>query len=270
MRLAGIVSCRHPRGTDSARALAADLELVSAMKDSAADVLVLQHACSHGEHWNLNGISYAAYLADHAAPLGAVVRGLRLGISNPVELAEALGTLDHAWAGRFAAGLVVAGPEEFAAHAKDPDRAGTRFDEALTILATMWAGEPFSVDGEVYRFDEVRPTLLPHTVGGPPLSLSATDVRGAVLAGERGLGLHLPVSSLASSTVVLAAYREAGGTGDVSVEMAADDLVGPTAAELEQLGLAQIDLHLPAAGHGPDHMRTLTGLLDAAGAALGR
>ncbi len=269
MRLAGIVSCRHRLGAESARALADDRELVVALQASA-DVLVFEHDCTHGEHWNLNAISYAAYLAEHAAPLGAVVRGLPLGVMNPVELAEALATLDHAWAGRFGAGLVLAAPEQFAAHGKDPDQATSRFDESLVILEKMWSGQPFSADGPAYRFDEVRPTLLPYTAGGPPVSLSVTDVNGTVFAAQRGLNLHLPASAAGSAEVLISSYQRSGGTGEVSVEVVPGDQVGSTVAALDQLGVAQADLSLPAAQEDPDPAMTLAELLAAASWALGR
>lgn len=269
MRLAGIVSCRHPRGTDSARALAEDRELVAALKGKA-DVVVFEQDCSHGEHWSLNGVSYAGYLADGAAPLGAVVRGLPLGISNPVELAEALATLDHAWAGRFAAGLALAGPDQFAAHGKDPELRTARFDESLVILDKMWSGSPFSAAGQVYRFDEVRPTLVPYTAGGPPLSLSVTDESDAALAARHGLGMHLTDRAAGSPADLIRSYRQAGGAGEVSVEIRPGDRVGPTVAELDKLGVAQVDVRLPAPWSGAETAQTSMDLLSAASKALGR
>lgn len=236
----------------------------------SVDVLVLEQSCAHGGHWNLNASSYAAYLAEHAGPLGAVVRGLPLGIANPVWLAEELATLDHAWEGRFAAGLVLAAPGEFAAHGKDPVLAQARFAESLVILDRMWSGQPFSADGQVHRFDEVRPTLLPFAAGGPPVSLSVTDVDGTVFAAERGLNLHLPASATGSAQALISSYQRAGGAGEVSVEVVAGDHVGSVVAALDQLGVAQADLRLPAAQSDPDPAKTLAELLAEACWALGR
>ena len=282
MRLAAIVSCRHPLGTDSARALADDQELLVALRGSV-DAVVLEHTCTHGGHWNLNAISYAAYRAgdpalaedparaEAAAPLGAAVRGLPAGVLNPVWLAEQLATLDHAWGGRFAAGLVLAGPDEFVAHGMDPSLAIPRFEESLAILGKMWSGEPFSADGQAYRFDEVRPTLLPYTAGGPPLSLSVTDADGAAFAAQRRLGVHLPASAAGSADALISSYRRAGGAGEVAVEVLAGEQVGSTVAALDQLGVAQVDLRLPATQPGdPDPAKALEELLAAAGWALGR
>ncbi|MDQ4038519.1 MAG: LLM class flavin-dependent oxidoreductase [Actinomycetota bacterium] len=269
MRLAAIVSCRHRLGADSARALADDRQLVAALQESA-DVLVLEYVCPHGEHWNLNGISYAAYLAEQAGPLGAVVRGLPLGVRNPVELAEALATLDHAWTGRFAAGLVLATPEQLSAYGKDPDLANDRFDESLVILSKMWSGRAFSADGAAYRFAEVRPTLLPYTAGGPPMSLSVADRSAAILAARRGLGLHLPGSAAGSAADLITSYRQADGAGEVSVEIVAGDTIGSTVAALDQLGVDQVDLRLPAVTPDPAAEKGVAELFAAAGWALGR
>lgn len=258
MRLAAILSCRHPLGADSAGALDADRELVRILRESA-DVLVLEQVSTDLPNWNLSGIAYAAYLAECAAPLACVVRGLPLGVCNPVDLAEALATLDHAWAGRFAAGLVQATPRMLAEHGKDPLLMATRFDEALAILDRMWAGKPFAAQGHAYRFSEVQPTLLPYTAGGPDLSLSVTDQAGAALAARHGLGLHLPCSVRASRGQLIRSYQLAGGVGQVSVEVEATEPVGSTALELGDLGVTQVDLRLPSPSSGQDPIAAWVG-----------
>lgn len=245
MRISAWMSDRHRIGADPTGALAEDRAVLLALACSA-DGLTLAEPGSGNGYWNPAPLDYAAYLAAPGAPDHASVRLLPLGLSNPVELAEQLATLDHAWNGRFAATLVVPDRGRSARHGRDPDAARERFEEGLTILRAMWAGHPFRADGPHYRFPQVRPTLLPATACGPELSLAAYGEADARFAAQSGLGLHLPAGVSPERAAVLArAYRAEGGSGELSMALRPNELGAGAAGEQAELDPSRIDLHVP-------------------------
>jgi alkanesulfonate monooxygenase SsuD/methylene tetrahydromethanopterin reductase-like flavin-dependent oxidoreductase (luciferase family) len=154
----------------------------------------------------LDPLALSAFLGERLgpSPLTLALRGLELGVRNPIELAEQLATIDHAWNGRLLVGLAIA----------DGLPAG-RFEEALGLLRAMWSVDRLSGVGPHYVFGEIRPTLRPAQPGGPPLSLRAATREEAELAARLGLGLDVG----GSANGLVAAYRAAGGSGAVSAEL---------------------------------------------------
>ncbi len=79
-------------------------------------------------------------------------------------------TLDQVSNGRFDLGVGVGGefPREFAAAGVDVHQRGSRTDEALELMETLWSGHAVSHEG---RFADVRGLALdpgPIQPGGPP------------------------------------------------------------------------------------------------------
>jgi probable F420-dependent oxidoreductase len=91
-------------------------------------------------------------------------RSLKFGMSvmvlpgrNPVVLAKELATLSTMSGGRLlpAFGLGVVDPVEQQAFGVERAERGRLFDEALAVMRKCWTGEPFSHDGERFRYDGV-------------------------------------------------------------------------------------------------------------------
>lgn len=222
--------------------------------------------------WNLEPVSAAAYLSADAGPLAATVCGLPLGLRNPVELAEQLATLDHAWGGRFDAAVVVGTAEDLAAHGLGLDQAARRFEEALGLLRAMWTQDTLTGDGPCFTFDQVQPTLRPVQDGGPPLALGVADAAGAQLAARLGLGVRLDVRPDAAARAdVVDAYRAAGGEGEVSLSLPGADSQAASLEALARSGVDQVDVVVPGAATSTDELlRAVDGLADRLTAARGQ
>jgi len=243
MRLSAVVSDVHPLDVVPLEARDGDRALVAAVR-GRLDGITLVHGW-HTPRWNPDALTAASYLSVDAFPLGATVRGLPLGVVNPVEFAEQLATLDHAWQGRFRAGLTVGSPSAFAAHGLDVAGGWSRFEEALRLVRLMWTEQRLAGRAAHFVFDEVQPTLRPAQPTGPPLSLEVDDERDIVRAVRTGLGIHLSeeVGPVRRSEL-LAAYRSGGGQGEVSAQV---DLAGATTETLHALadeGVDQVDVQL--------------------------
>lgn len=245
MRVSVVMSDGHPVGIDPVEALEEDRRLLAAVRDRL-DGITLHHGWGTAPRWNLQAISVGAFLGEEAGPLHLTIRGLPLGVVNPIELAEQLATLDHAWNGRFAAGLAVGTMASFSSYGLDPAVGPSRFAEGLGLMREMWALQPFSGTGPNFRFDEVRPTTRPVQEGGPPLSLSAvTTTDGARSAAEHHLGVHVGIEVTSDDgAAVVAAYRDSGGDGDISVELAHGDATPARLSALADQGVVQVDVRL--------------------------
>src|SRR6476660_4302576 len=76
---------------------------------------------------------------------------------NPVELANALATLDALSNGRLKIAIGVGWSEaEFDALGYSFHDRGRRTDEIVSLLKTCWSDDPASFHGEFYDFDEIR------------------------------------------------------------------------------------------------------------------
>ena len=108
---------------------------------------------------------------------------------HPLQLANALATLDQLSGGRVILGAGVGWSEaEFAALDQDFTTRGQRLDEAIDIMRAVWDADPASFTGDHYRFDDlkVQPKpahRIPILIGGG----SEATFRRAV---ERGDGFH--------------------------------------------------------------------------------
>ncbi|MGH3757898.1 LLM class flavin-dependent oxidoreductase [Actinophytocola sp.] len=250
MRIAVVLSDGHRTGVDPDAALAADLALLAAARDRL-DGVTLRHGWGTAPRWNPQALTTGAYLSATAGQLAVTVRGLPLGVRNPIELAEQLATVDHAWGGRSRAGLAIGTPAECAGHGIDPAHAADRFTEGLRLLRSMWTDDTVRGTGPGYVFDEVRPTLRPVQPGGPPLSLTAKDGTDAETAARLGLGLHAERGPDGEWADLVARYRSAGGSGELSLTMGFDATGTGELARLAAAGVDQVDVRVRAPGTDP-------------------
>jgi alkanesulfonate monooxygenase SsuD/methylene tetrahydromethanopterin reductase-like flavin-dependent oxidoreductase (luciferase family) len=150
--------------------------------------------------------------------LGARTRHLRLGTAvivlpwhNPVLLAEQAATLDLLSGGRLDFGVGKGYRyNEFKGFCVKMEEADARFEECLSVILRAWtADEPFSHQGQYWRFDEVvvePPTAQqPH----PPIWVGAGGDRSVRAAARRGFNLLLgQYASPQSVSEAIAAYRD--------------------------------------------------------------
>jgi alkanesulfonate monooxygenase SsuD/methylene tetrahydromethanopterin reductase-like flavin-dependent oxidoreductase (luciferase family) len=244
MRLSVVLSGTHPVGVAPDVALAHYRAVVAAARGRLDGVTVWHGWLS--DTWNPQPLPLAAYLSADGLPLSATVRRLPLGIVNPIEIAEQLATVDHAWEGRFRASVRVGPQAAFARLGVDAARGPARFEESLDLVRRMWQALPMAGAGPQFRFAEVRPTLRPVRPTGPPLALEVADDTGLLLARRLGLGVHLGrQGDVGTAYRLVQSWRTLGGEGEVSLEAEAALVDDEALAALARAGTDQVDVRIP-------------------------
>jgi probable F420-dependent oxidoreductase len=132
------------------------------------------------------------------AMVGAVTDRVRLGTSvlvlpyrNPVNLAAEAAALDVLSDGRFVLG-VGAGwmEEEFRALGIDPAERGSRTDEHIEVMRTLWTQDPASFDGRFTACEGIVLATTPRTDGGPPIWVGGNTDAALRRALRLGDGWH--------------------------------------------------------------------------------
>jgi alkanesulfonate monooxygenase SsuD/methylene tetrahydromethanopterin reductase-like flavin-dependent oxidoreductase (luciferase family) len=235
----------HPLDVDPRQALDRDRALVAMIRGRLDGITLTRGWAS--ARWNPQALTEAAYLSADAQPLDATVRDIPLGVVNPIELAEQLATVDHAWEGNFYASLSTGTRTAFAIHGIDASLGPARFEEGLQLVRTMWKDSSLVGIGPQFRFAEVYPTLRPANRGGPPLSLEISDPEGLALAVRHGLGVHvLSRDDMYGAGDLIELYRRMGGKGEVSVELGVEHVTTDWLQATSDRGLDQVDVRLPA------------------------
>jgi len=139
------------------------------------------------------------YLYDPLVTLSwaaAVTTTIGLGTSvlvvpqhNPLELANALASLDNLSGGRLTAGVGVGwSAAEFAALGYGFHDRGRRTDETLRLWRTVWRDDPASFDGEHVNFADIR--LQPKPAHDIPIWVGGSGERAYRRAVELGDGFQ--------------------------------------------------------------------------------
>ena len=177
------------RGGDQATAFRQGFELVDAAEAWGLDGVWL------GEMHFTPARSVLAAPIVVACSIATRTTHLRIGmavqvlpLNNPLRIAEEAATVDHISEGRFDFGIGRSGfPRVYDMYGIPYAESQARFREALEIILEAWKGEPFSYQGEHYRFENAivapRPYQLPH----PPLRMAATTEETFPRVGQMGL-----------------------------------------------------------------------------------
>lgn len=168
-----------------------DLRRVGSTARRAEDLGYDVVAC--GEHVFFHGPSANAFVA-LAAAAGATRRirllsALTILPVYPVALAAKMAaTLDLVSGGRFEFGVGVGGeyPAELTACRVPPSERGARTDEALAVLARLFAGEQVDHDGRTAVIDGQRLDPLPVQRPGPPMWIGGRSEPAIRRAGRHG------------------------------------------------------------------------------------
>lgn len=109
-----------------------------------------------------------------------------LPFHDPIRLAEDYAALDVISGGRLEFGVGRGyQPKEFAGFGIDMADARDRFWEQLDVITAAWSGEPFSHEGQFFRYPEIRVT--PKPIQDPvPIHLASVSPETFDLALERG------------------------------------------------------------------------------------
>jgi alkanesulfonate monooxygenase SsuD/methylene tetrahydromethanopterin reductase-like flavin-dependent oxidoreductase (luciferase family) len=249
MRIGVVISDGHTTDVDPRSALAQDLGLVQAVRDHL-DGIVYHDGWLTGPRWNLAALSVGAFLGPTSGALELTIRSLALGVRNPVELAEQLANLDHAWHGRFRASLSVGTPAQCAAFGLDPDQAASRLEDGLGVVRDMWTKPTMAGAGPNYVFGEIRPTMRPVRPEGPPLGLAVANANDAAAAERLGLGAHVHHGDGAWEQLLTA-----DGDRETSVELEFSAVTADELGRLSAAGVRQVDVRLREPGDEPAAVR---------------
>ena len=127
-----------------------------------------------GRHAFLEPVTLLAYLA-------SITRTVRLGVAvlvtnlrNPVQLAKAVGTVDHLSGGRLTLGVGLGtNTRMYGSYGLPEDRRVARFIEGIRVMKALWTQESATLEGEYWQLASVpmapKPLQKPH----PPLWFGA-------------------------------------------------------------------------------------------------
>jgi len=160
--------------------------------------------------------------------IAARTKRLRLGtavhllpLNHPLRVAGEITTLDHLSQGRFEFGVGRSGnPRAYDALGVPYEESAARFFEALEVILQAWKGEPFSYEGQFYRFANVTVAPRPYQNPHPRVRMAATTPETFPRVGRMGLpifvglrGMDIPELAECLRTY-RQAWREAGHPGD--------------------------------------------------------
>ncbi len=160
--------------------------------------------------------------------IAARTKRLRLGtavhllpLNHPLRVAGEITTLDHLSQGRFEFGVGRSGnPRAYDALGVPYEESAARFFEALEVILQAWKGEPFSYEGQFYKFANITVAPRPYQNPHPRVRMAATTPETFPRVGRMGLpifvglrGMDIPELAECLRTY-RQAWREAGHPGD--------------------------------------------------------
>lgn len=197
-----------PDVTPASRVAMLREQVRAAAMSGISSVWALQHYL--GSMPTLQPIPLLSALAVDAGEMALGTNMFILPLRHPVEVAEEFATLDHLSGGRAVAGFGMGYREnEFAAFGISMDDRVGRYEESIEVARGLWSGKPVHHDGQHFRIDGERISLVPVQPGGPAVWVGAGPHRtGALRAARLGdawvVPPHVDPERLA---VVLGYYR---------------------------------------------------------------
>jgi alkanesulfonate monooxygenase SsuD/methylene tetrahydromethanopterin reductase-like flavin-dependent oxidoreductase (luciferase family) len=202
------VGIRVPRD-----ALVGDVGRIRALMERVA-AAGLDHVCV-GDHVSFqggqgfDGIVHAAVLAAAHPSLPVHVAVYLLPLRHPVLVARQLATLASVAPGRVVLGVGIGGEDrhEVEITGVDPSTRGARTDESLRVLRELLTGEPVTLHGRFFDFDDavIRPAPdppVPFLVGGR----SDAALRRAGALGDGWLGIWVSPARFAAAVAQVDAH----------------------------------------------------------------
>jgi len=133
-----------------------------------------------------------------------------LPLHHPVLVAEQIAVLDIISGGKFVFGAGLGyRPREFAGFAVPKRERATRFEEALTIMKTLWSENDAPFHGKHFHFDQLRTPTKPLQKPGPPIWIAAHGDKAVRRAARMGDGLMMnPHAAFSTLARQLEIYRD--------------------------------------------------------------
>ncbi len=150
--------------------------------------------------WSTDHISFENPILEGVVALSAFAgctRRITLGtgilllpLRHPSLVAKQIASLDYLSGGRVILGIGVGGEglKDYEAVQVPVGERGARADEGIRVLRALWAGEPATVDGRFFRFEDVSIDPQPLRAGGPPIVVGGRSPAALRRAGRLGDG----------------------------------------------------------------------------------
>ncbi|TWG93643.1 alkanesulfonate monooxygenase SsuD/methylene tetrahydromethanopterin reductase-like flavin-dependent oxidoreductase (luciferase family) [Nocardioides sp. J9] len=156
----------------------------AASQSGIESVWMLQHYL--GGMPTLQPVPTLAAMASEAGDMTLGTNMFILPLRHPVDVAEDFATLDHITGGRAVAGFGMGYREnEFASFGVGMDQRVGRFEESISIIRGLWAGETVTHQGEHFSIDGEKISLRPVQPGGPEIWIGAGPHKAGALRAAR-------------------------------------------------------------------------------------
>jgi alkanesulfonate monooxygenase SsuD/methylene tetrahydromethanopterin reductase-like flavin-dependent oxidoreductase (luciferase family) len=110
-----------------------------------------------------------------------------LPLANPLRLAEETATLDHVSEGRFVYGIGRSSfVDSYEGYGVDYGESRPMFFEALEVIRRSWRDEPFTFEGQHFRFRNVNVVPKPYQRPHPPIRIACESRASFPMMGELG------------------------------------------------------------------------------------
>jgi alkanesulfonate monooxygenase SsuD/methylene tetrahydromethanopterin reductase-like flavin-dependent oxidoreductase (luciferase family) len=144
-----------PTGANMARLLDEIVAEAQACEESGWDGLFITEHHQQADGYLPNPLLVAGLVGMRTSRLKVGTCVLLLPLHHPVHVAEDCAVIDLATKGRLVLSIG-AGYQalDYQAFGVPAERPGARTEEALAIVRRAWTGEPFSFEGEFFRYEK--------------------------------------------------------------------------------------------------------------------
>jgi alkanesulfonate monooxygenase SsuD/methylene tetrahydromethanopterin reductase-like flavin-dependent oxidoreductase (luciferase family) len=177
---------QHPLDHDPVAGLADQVELVRTARDLGWDSIWCGQHFLVDDLQMLQPVPYVARLAAESGDLRLGIGIVLLALTNPVQLAEELASLDVITGGRLIVGVGLGyRDEEYDAFGIPRDQRLKRLIANLEALQALWSGEPLDVDLPWCRVQGGRLSVTPVQRPRPPIWMAAHTDAAVARAARR-------------------------------------------------------------------------------------
>ena len=130
---------------------------------------------------------FLARLAAEAGEMTGIAGVLLTTLHNPVEVAEAIASVDAIWRGNFVFGVGLGYRDvEFDAFGVPRGHRVRRFEQCLEVVKRLWTEDNVSFENEVCKLSNVTMTCRPVQQPHPPIWFAANNDRAVQRAARLG------------------------------------------------------------------------------------
>jgi alkanesulfonate monooxygenase SsuD/methylene tetrahydromethanopterin reductase-like flavin-dependent oxidoreductase (luciferase family) len=187
MKIGIFLTCQQPPGSDMIAALEGQYAMARLARDRGWDAVATgQHYLSEGVR-QVQLVPFLARLAAEAGEMTGIAGVLLTTLHNPVEVAEAIASLDAIWRGNFVFGVGLGYRDvEFDAFGVPRGRRVRRFEQCLKVVKRLWTEDNVSFENEVCKLSNVTMTCRPVQQPHPPIWFAANNDRAVQRAARLG------------------------------------------------------------------------------------